>query len=620
MLFVRSSLACLFLVLGSVQWSRAESELPVVDIGRKELQHCGVESLSHRTADEIWLVDGCDVHVSHDAGRTWTEHHEDRLDDAWTLAWPTPNFGVAGNYSGPTWVTRDGGHTWSRSPHWGSELVTWAGHRTWVHETDELAYTDDDGRSWESVLADDAELDCEALVFLDEHDGWCLSYFDLLVTEDAGRTWSHRNDHAPGERLVRLDAERAWIYDSPDYEHVSCWETTDGGRSWKMRGHLPPPSERQARLKTYTTGRGVRELLVTELIEGAEGASSVVPLPPRIDVVHSGKGMVTLIGDEQVEIRDGEHVVFRGTPSIVEDESLVALDRRLDDRFGRSWGFAKEDLLLFDESLGEWLVVDWLQGEDEEVEPFEELAWLTEVHGLALGARGGVHSCTSSGRSFELSKQPVLDRWKLHRQLHLESPGHALPPHPLELLARQPEGRLEIHDLGSTRCRSLQHRLVLTWDEKGGTLEARPDLSGIESEQVALRPDSVRHWLDRIALLARAEDADDPGRVGPLLAWTTPDSDGGQVDTRGKLGARALPLEFHACHEGHPLTLIGCAMGRTHLAWPSVDPGYEETPLQTKRITNCVFDSGESVSVRFNDLGIELDPALLSSSQLVEAP
>ncbi|MEM7243854.1 MAG: hypothetical protein AAF533_00845 [Acidobacteriota bacterium] len=263
-------------------------------------------------------------------------------------------------------------------------------------------------------------------------------------------------------------------------------------------------------------------------------------------------------------------------PSAV-DQPPAHADRSLtpviEDRYGRRWTFHDARLLQHEATTDEWLAVGWLWGpgpcpKDPEVEcgvgeAFVELAWVTAERGLALGIRGNLYETQNSGRTWLRTRGTELQRWELLRLVHLLEPDRPLLPHPLERLASQDDGSVEI-DL-RVPCVDY-HGFALSWDEVGGRLEAT---SSQGEESVALEPATVRLWLERLVTTVRTMPR---GPDDPELTLERSESH----DLSIGLGWRDFLLlaSEHAagCDHQHPLRQLACDLARAHLPPQPVVP------------------------------------------------
>ncbi|MEM7243856.1 MAG: YCF48-related protein [Acidobacteriota bacterium] len=562
-------LGLLTLLLG-VEPTRADEELPVVDLGRRALLRCGIGSLSLRH-EELWSADGCGVRVSTDDGRSWTRHPAPELQaDMALLAWPSPELGLASLDRGKLLFTQDGGLSWKESPvPFEVETLAWAGSRVWLHG-DGLWSTDDRGERWESLEPTGPRLKCSDLDFIDESDGWCLGSRKLLATQDGGRSWTERaTPPETGTRLVRLDEKEAWLFERYAFTRLAtCWHTTDGGEHWRELGLLPQPEDAPFHLKLLPTDRGPRELLVTELLGRQPGAPSWVPWPASPRVVHRGEARVTLFHGHHVLLRHGEHLEFDGTPVLITETEERSLGGLVEDRFGRRWGFLDDRLFHHDEAVDAWLAFGSLTVWSSEDERFDELAWLSRRKGLALAEGGRIHRTVDAGRTWKPSRRAVLDRWELQRLLHERDDDHPLPRHPVEKLTAQPRGVLSLgftFELEDEACFGDYDELVLSWTEHGGRLE----LWDVRQRNLSatLQHSTVCHWLDRIVGIARDRTAAS-GDAGPTLNDSSRKGDW-RAPSWGSLGNRALYREnWSGCSHAHALEQLACEMTRTHLPWP----------------------------------------------------
>ncbi|MEM7243852.1 MAG: hypothetical protein AAF533_00835 [Acidobacteriota bacterium] len=557
----------LSLLIGSVTASWAGDELPIVDSGRRKLE-APATPLARRTGNELWLVTQQGFLVSTDGGRSWSKRHVEETWRPQAFEWITPNYGLALDSDGPV-VSHDGGLSWRPIDDIAltSGLIEHAGPHTWVQHHDQLWRSDDQGVSWEQLLTEGTALDCHELEFVDQRDGWCLEPSRLLATEDGGRTWRELDHPNNASRMVRLDGRRAWLHPS-----VSrwAWQTLDAGESWTRHLVVIKPGSSIPRQVAFETDRGTRFLSASRSSPNEEGLTEWVPWP-RVHVwdafVHRGGERYTFLSPGRVKVFEDEQLVFNGTPVLLEEAPPRRLRHVVDDRFGRRWGLAGDELHRFDESLDDWLLVSRHGGE----EALEEIAWLNERRALASGADGGLFRINESGHQIHGSAGPS-DEWELRRQQHLDDPERPLPPHPLELLAQSPTGGLHLGGYDLCFAPREHEYLTLFWSEEGGRLE-RTRHSGGETSLLAstdLDDSEVRDALERVAEIARREDSHAIGSTISLL-WCQ------ACSTRAELEDWVWYSRLEG-GRGGPMTTLACELGKQHLHWSPSGPDAEQEP------------------------------------------
>ncbi len=147
-------------------------------------------------------------------------------------------------------LTRDGGKTWRRvSTVCGAAGVRTFGESSAVMPVESgLLVTRDRGRTWSEVRTPPLE----SVSFATANDGWAARGFEptwrLEATHDGGRSWRHLA--SPCERheeraiVSRPTVGRGWIVclgpPATGFESKRVYETTDGGRTWRLRASVDP--------------------------------------------------------------------------------------------------------------------------------------------------------------------------------------------------------------------------------------------------------------------------------------------------------------------------------------------------------------------------------------------
>jgi photosystem II stability/assembly factor-like uncharacterized protein len=153
-----------------------------------------------------------------------------------SIGWTWPSNGLM--------RTTDGGRTWTEVTAAGGSLVnTFVGENLgWQAMGDgHLRHTSDGGNSWEDQGGPSYFNQISGIVFIDEHEGWCVDGNSAYRTTDGGRAWETQNlsQFFYPYAIKFNDAFTGWII-SGTYSSPQMARTTDAGRSWNT-GHVETP-------------------------------------------------------------------------------------------------------------------------------------------------------------------------------------------------------------------------------------------------------------------------------------------------------------------------------------------------------------------------------------------
>ena len=217
--------------------------LPVADAGERHREDAArhYDEVYFWTPEAGWIADAKEVVLTQDGGRTWTP--------ILSVYGPPRGLGIIRPIgtltpqlwwfedSGNLWKTTDQGRTWSsqRMPNLGG-IVFVAPTEAWAIRTegDTLMHTQDGGRTWQPVPLrgiDTRRLKIRRLTFLSPQMGWGeVGNGSVAQTTDGGRTWSLRGQ-APGgfSQFVFADAQTGFAL---DLTTPKIYRTRDGGATW----------------------------------------------------------------------------------------------------------------------------------------------------------------------------------------------------------------------------------------------------------------------------------------------------------------------------------------------------------------------------------------------------